>query len=53
MLQDLGLALREERQHGAVLRVTALVAQFYGELQARGLWDGASLLKLVACEVRW
>ena len=44
--KDLGLALREARQHGAVLPVTALVDQFYGELQARGggRWDAASLL---------
>lgn len=45
--KDLGLALGEGRGNGAALPVTALVDQFYAELQAAGggRWDAASLLK--------
>ncbi len=44
--KDLGLALREGRRVGAQLPVTALVDQFYADLQAKGggRWDAASLL---------
>jgi 3-hydroxyisobutyrate dehydrogenase len=36
MRKDLGLALDEARRNGATLPVTALVDQFYAEVQAMG-----------------
>ncbi|HEY5322488.1 MAG TPA: NAD(P)-dependent oxidoreductase, partial [Caldimonas sp.] len=36
MRKDLGIALEEARRNGARLPVTALVDQFYADLQARG-----------------
>jgi len=36
MRKDLGIALDEARRNGARLPVTALVDQFYGEVQASG-----------------
>jgi 3-hydroxyisobutyrate dehydrogenase-like beta-hydroxyacid dehydrogenase len=36
MRKDLGLVLDEARRNGARLPVTALVDQFYADLQARG-----------------
>ena len=36
MRKDLGLALEEARENGATLPVTAIVDQFYGEVQALG-----------------
>jgi 3-hydroxyisobutyrate dehydrogenase-like beta-hydroxyacid dehydrogenase len=46
MRKDLGLALEESRRNGATLPVTALVDQFYGEVQAQGgqRWDTSSLI---------
>lgn len=46
MRKDLGLALQEARKNGASLPVTALVDQFYSEIQARGgqRWDTCSLI---------
>jgi 3-hydroxyisobutyrate dehydrogenase-like beta-hydroxyacid dehydrogenase len=46
MRKDLGLALAEARRNGARLPVTALVDQFYAEVQAMGgsRWDTSSLL---------
>ena len=43
--KDLGLVLDEARANGARLEVTALVDQFYAELQAMGgrRWDTSSL----------
>ena len=47
MRKDLGLVLDEARRNGARLPVTALVDQFYADLQARGggRWDTSSLLR--------
>jgi 3-hydroxyisobutyrate dehydrogenase len=47
MRKDLGLVLAEARRNGAQLPVTALVDQFYAELQALGggRWDTSSLLR--------
>lgn len=47
MRKDLGLVLDEARRNGAQLPVTALVDQFYGEVQALGgkRWDTSSLIK--------
>jgi 3-hydroxyisobutyrate dehydrogenase-like beta-hydroxyacid dehydrogenase len=47
MRKDLGLVLDEARRNGAVLPVTAVVDQFYGDVQAMGgkRWDTSSLIK--------
>ncbi len=47
MRKDLGLVLDEARRNGAQLPVTALVDQFYAEVQAMGgaRWDTSSLLR--------
>ena len=47
MRKDLRIALAEARDNGASLPVTALVDQFYGDLQAAGggRWDTSSLLR--------
>jgi 3-hydroxyisobutyrate dehydrogenase len=46
MRKDLGLVLAEARRNGAQLPVTALVDQFYAELQQMGAsrWDTSSLI---------
>lgn len=46
MRKDLGFALSEARRNGAHLPVTALVDQFYSEVQALGgsRWDTSSLI---------
>lgn len=46
MRKDLGICIAEARRNGAHLPVTALVDQFYGEVQAMGggRWDTSSLL---------
>ena len=46
MRKDLGIVLSEARKNGAKLPVTALVDQFYGDVQAMGgnRWDTSSLL---------
>ena len=46
MRKDLGLVFEEARRNGAQLPVTALVDQFYAELQAQGgqRWDTSSLM---------
>ncbi len=46
MRKDLGLVLDEARRNGAQLPVTALVDQFYAEIQDRGgqRWDTSSLI---------
>ena len=46
MRKDLDIALSEARRNGARLPVTALVDQFYSEVQAMGggRWDTSSLL---------
>ncbi len=47
MRKDLGLVLDEARGNGARLPVTALVDQFYADVQAMGgrRWDTSSLIK--------
>ena len=47
MRKDLGLVLDEARRNGARLPVTALVDQFYADIQALGgqRWDTSSLVK--------
>ncbi len=47
MRKDLGLVLDEARRNGAPLPVTALVDQFYAEVQAMGgrRWDTSSLIR--------
>ncbi|MBB3656916.1 3-hydroxyisobutyrate dehydrogenase-like beta-hydroxyacid dehydrogenase [Rhizobium sp. BK650] len=46
MRKDLGIVLTEARRNGAKLPLTALVDQFYGDIQALGgnRWDTSSLL---------
>ncbi len=46
MRKDLGFCLAEARRNGATLPVTALVDQFYGEVQKMGgsRWDTSSLM---------
>ena len=46
MRKDLGIVLAEARANGSTLPLTALVDQFYGEVQAMGgnRWDTSSLL---------
>jgi 3-hydroxyisobutyrate dehydrogenase-like beta-hydroxyacid dehydrogenase len=47
MRKDLGLVLDEGRRNGAKLPVTALVDQFYGDVQGLGgqRWDTSSLIR--------
>jgi 3-hydroxyisobutyrate dehydrogenase len=47
MRKDLALVLDEARHNGAQLPVTALVDQFYAEVQAMGgrRWDTSSLIR--------
>jgi 3-hydroxyisobutyrate dehydrogenase/2-hydroxy-3-oxopropionate reductase len=47
MRKDLNLAMDEARRNGARLPVTALVDQFYADVQKMGgnRWDTSSLLK--------
>jgi len=47
MRKDLGLVLEEAKRNGARLPVTALVDQFYGDVQRMGgnRWDTSSLIK--------
>ena len=47
MRKDLGLVLDEARRNGARLPVTALVDQFYGDVQRMGgaRWDTSSLIR--------
>ncbi|MCW2247035.1 3-hydroxyisobutyrate dehydrogenase-like beta-hydroxyacid dehydrogenase [Azospirillum fermentarium] len=47
MRKDLGICLDEARANGATLPMTALVDQFYGDVQAMGggRWDTSSLIK--------
>ena len=46
MRKDLSIVLGEARENGAQLPLTALVDQFYAEVQAMGgrRWDTSSLL---------
>ncbi len=47
MRKDLGLVLQEARRNGATMPVTALVDQFYADVQGMGgqRWDTSSLIK--------
>jgi len=49
MRKDLGICLDEAKRNGARLPVTALVDQFYAQVQARGgnRWDTSSLIHLL------
>ena len=49
MRKDLAICLAEARANGATLPVTALVDQFYGQVQQRGggRWDTSSLIRLL------
>lgn len=49
MRKDLGICLTEAKRNGARLPVTALVDQFYAEVEAMGgkRWDTSSLLALL------
>ena len=49
MRKDLGICLDQARQVGAHLPVTAVVDQFYSEVQAMGgkRWDTSSLVALL------
>jgi len=46
MRKDLGILLDEARRNGATLPVSALVDQFYAEVQSMGgnRWDTSSLV---------
>ena len=50
MRKDLGICLTEAKNNNARLPVTALVDQFYAQVQARGgnRWDTSSLIQLLA-----
>jgi len=50
MRKDLGICLAETERNGARLPMTALVDQFYAQVQARGggRWDTSSLLHLLS-----
>jgi 3-hydroxyisobutyrate dehydrogenase len=50
MRKDLGICLAQARAIGARLPVTALIEQFYAQVQARGggRWDSSSLINLLA-----
>ncbi len=47
MRKDLSLVINEARRNGARVPVTALVDQFYGDVQQMGgnRWDTSSLIK--------
>ncbi|MFN7857397.1 MAG: NAD-binding protein, partial [Acidovorax sp.] len=47
MRKDLGLVLEEARRNGSRVPVTALVDQFYADVQQMGgnRWDTSSLIK--------
>jgi 3-hydroxyisobutyrate dehydrogenase len=49
MRKDLGICMEESKRNGARLPVTALVDQFYAQVQARGgeRWDTSSLIHLL------
>ena len=49
MRKDLNIVLNEAARNGARLPVTALVDQFYAQIQARGggRWDTSSLMNLL------
>jgi 3-hydroxyisobutyrate dehydrogenase len=50
MRKDLNIALAEAKKNGAALPLTAIIEQFYGQLNARGAgrWDNTALIDLLA-----
>ena len=52
MRKDMGIAMAEARENGALLPATALVDQLYGEVVAMGgsRWDTSSLIRLLTRE---
>ena len=50
MRKDLSICLQEAKNNGARLPATALIDQFYAQVQARGgnRWDTSSLMHLLA-----
>jgi 3-hydroxyisobutyrate dehydrogenase-like beta-hydroxyacid dehydrogenase len=50
MRKDLAICLEEAGRNGARLPATALIDQFYAQVQARGgnRWDTSSLMHLLA-----
>jgi 3-hydroxyisobutyrate dehydrogenase-like beta-hydroxyacid dehydrogenase len=52
MRKDLGICIDEARRNGARLPVTALIDQFYAEVQSLGggRWDTSSLIRLLRQE---
>ena len=50
MRKDLAIALEEARRNGSTLALTALVDQYYADVQKRGggRWDTSSLLTRLA-----
>ena len=52
MRKDLKICFEEADQNGARLPVTALVDQFYAQIQQRGgnRWDTSSLMQLLATD---
>ena len=50
MRKDLGICLEEARKNGARLPATAMIDQYYAQVQARGgaRWDTSSLMNLLA-----
>jgi len=50
MRKDLGICLEEAKKNGARLPTTAMIDQFYAQVQARGgaRWDTSSLMNLLA-----
>jgi 3-hydroxyisobutyrate dehydrogenase len=52
MRKDLDICLEEADKHGARLPATALIDQFYAQVQARGggRWDTCSLMHLLATD---
>jgi 3-hydroxyisobutyrate dehydrogenase-like beta-hydroxyacid dehydrogenase len=50
MRKDLGICLEEAKKNGARLPATAMIDQFYAQVQARGgaRWDTSSLMNLLA-----
>jgi len=49
MRKDLAIVVEEARQNGALLPATALIEQFYAQLQGRGggRWDNSALIRLL------
>ena len=54
MRKDLNICLSEARKRNATLPVTALVDQFYADVQAMGggRWDTSSLLRRLSTQAR-